>query len=423
VSSGPRLRSLKKLLSHSLSPQAVVKYIPIQEAESSQLLCDLLEKPEDFYYAIRRHTHSVAKCIVYGTRIPHYTSPDATSFFEALHALEHTVSPGTYPPIDLLPILKYIPRGLAPWMQACDDVKKRRDELHWRLYQECEDRTRRDEDPRSMMEETILKQKELDLDRAAVAYLGIVLLEGGTDTSAAYLMSLILLVTAFPDVQKTAQKAIDAVVGDARLPVLNDIKQIPYIAALIKEVVRYRPMLPMALPHAMLEDDNYRGYFIPRETMLFVNLWAIFHDPNVFEEPDAFNPERYLKNEFGTKTEEQGRDFRDTLVFGSGRRVCPGMHVAQDTMALTTMRLLWAFNFEPAKDPTTMRPIKVDIEDFSSNLTLAPRPFRCTITPRSAQHAQVSKSSFMDATHAFKPFEEGLTATEKGHLRDSRRNH
>lgn len=70
----------------------------------------------------------------------------------------------------------------------------------------------------------------------AYSYLGIVMLEGGTDTSAAYLQSLVLLLTACPKVQKIAQKAIDAVVGDARLPVLDDIKQLPYIKALIKEV-------------------------------------------------------------------------------------------------------------------------------------------------------------------------------------------
>ncbi|KZP29881.1 cytochrome P450 [Athelia psychrophila] len=407
---GPQLRSLKKLLSYALSPQAVVKHIPMQEAESSQLLNDLLEKPEDFYYAIRRHTHSVAKCMVYGVRIPHYTSPDATEFFEALHAFEHTVSPGTHPPIDLLPFLKYVPMRWAPWMRDCEDVKRRRDALLWRLYEECEDRMNKGEDPRSLLEETILKREELELDKAAVAHLGIVMLEGGTDTSAAYLQSLVLLLTACPNAQKTAQNAIDAVVGDARLPVLDDVKQLPYIEALIKEVTRYRPMLPMGLPHAMRDDENYKGYLIPRDAMLFVNLWAIFHDPQVFDNPDIFDPERYLKTEFGTKLEEQGRDFRDTYVFGSGRRMCPGMHIAHQTMALTTMRLLWAFDFRPAVDATTMQPVKVDLEDFSSDITLAPRPFRCSITPRSVQRTQVVRNSFVDATSTFKQFEDGLTA-------------
>lgn len=73
--------------------------------------------------------------------------------------------------------------------------------------------------------------------RPTYSYLGIAILEAGTDTSAAYLQSLVLLLTAFPDIQKIAQEAIDAVVGDARLPVLDDLKQLPYISALIKEVM------------------------------------------------------------------------------------------------------------------------------------------------------------------------------------------
>jgi cytochrome P450 len=73
--------------------------------------------------------------------------------------------------------------------------------------------------------------------------LGIVLLEGGTDTSAAYLQSLVLLMAAFPNIQKTAQGVIDTVVGDARLPALDDMKQLPYIDALIKEVIKHWTLL------------------------------------------------------------------------------------------------------------------------------------------------------------------------------------
>lgn len=113
-------------------------------------------------------------------------------------------------------------------------------------------------------------------------------------------------------------------------------------------------MLPMGLPHAMLESDSvshnactmsrilnslqYRGYVIPRDATIVMNICtcachpaccflddiaagAIFHDPEVFENPEVFEPERYLKSKFGTKTEEHGRDLRDTLVFGAGR-VC-----------------------------------------------------------------------------------------------------
>jgi cytochrome P450 len=417
---GPRLRTLKKWLSQALSPQATATYAPIQEAECSQFIYDILEHPDAFYYATRRFTHSVAKSIVYGTRIPHHTSPDASAFFEILHALEHTVTPGTHPPIDILTFLKYIPRRWAPWIRACEDVRQQRDALLWRLYGECEARVKRGEDPRSMVEEMIIHGEELVLDKATVAHLGIVMLEAGTDTSATYLQSLILLLCAFPNVAKVAQDALDSVVGDARLPILDDLKELPYIVALVKEVIRYRPMLPMGLPHAMVESDSYRGYVIPRDATIVMNIWAIFHDPEVFENPEVFEPERYLKSKFGTKTEEHGRDLRDTLVFGAGRRICPGMHVAEHTMELTTMRLLWAFDFRPAIDQVTGQPIKLNLEDYTSDITLAPRPFRCQITPRTPQRAHVVRRSFVDVTNTLRLFEEGLTEKEKEELQSLR---
>ncbi|KAG8220288.1 hypothetical protein J3R82DRAFT_3543 [Butyriboletus roseoflavus] len=119
-----------------------------------------------------------------------------------------------------------------------------------------------------------------------------------------------------------------------------------------------------------------------------------------------------MKNKFGTKTEEHGKDLRDTLVFGAGRRICPGMHIAEHTMELTTLRLLWAFDFHPVRDQVTAQPIELDIEDYTSTITLAPRPFRCQIVPRSPHRARVIRRSFADATNTLKLFEDGLRQEE-----------
>ena len=132
-------------------------------------LSTLKHVSQAFYYATRRFTHSVAKSVVYGVRIPHYTSPDASAFFETLHDLEHTVSPGTHPPIDILTFLKYMPRRWAPWIRECEDVRQRRGTLLWRLYRECEARVKKGEDPRSMVEDMIIHEEELALDKATVA--------------------------------------------------------------------------------------------------------------------------------------------------------------------------------------------------------------------------------------------------------------
>ena len=77
----------------------------------------------------------------------------------------------------------------------------------------------------------------------------------------------------YPDVQQKAQAELDAVVGPDRLPELSDSSSLPYLNALIKELLRWHPALILGLPHSTLADDEYNGYFIPEGTLLIPNVW------------------------------------------------------------------------------------------------------------------------------------------------------
>jgi cytochrome P450 len=79
--------------------------------------------------------------------------------------------------------------------------------------------------------------------------------------------------TLFPDVQKKAQEEIDRVIGPCRLPTCADRENLPYVAATVKEVLRWHPVAPMGLPHTSTKDDVCEGYFIPKGSMLFANVW------------------------------------------------------------------------------------------------------------------------------------------------------
>jgi cytochrome P450 len=79
--------------------------------------------------------------------------------------------------------------------------------------------------------------------------------------------------TAFPEVQRKAQEEIDRVIGGDRLPTSSDRPNLPYIEATVKEVLRWHPVAPMALPHTSTADDEFEGYFIPKGSMLFANVW------------------------------------------------------------------------------------------------------------------------------------------------------
>jgi len=99
-----------------------------------------------------------------------------------------------------------------------------------------------------------------------------------------------------PKAMKKAQEELDRVVGEGELPDFSHKDNLPYIDALVKEVLRWNPSLPITVPNRAMQDDVYRGYFIPKGATVIKNVWAIFRDPKVYPDPEAFNPDRFLKD-------------------------------------------------------------------------------------------------------------------------------
>ncbi|KAI0659817.1 cytochrome P450 [Cubamyces menziesii] len=168
----------------------------------------------------------------------------------------------------------------------------------------------------------------------------------GSDTTVGTFHAFFCAMILYPEIQKRAQEELDAVVGSDRLPEHADRPSLPYINALIKELIRWYNILPLGLPHCSLEDDKYRGWDIPRGSTVVANLWAILHDDERYPEPDTFKPERFLKN---GQIDEDVLD-PGSVVFGFGRRFCPGKHFADDTIFINIASVLHAFDIMPALD-------------------------------------------------------------------------
>lgn len=79
----------------------------------------------------------------------------------------------------------------------------------------------------------------------------------------------------FPEVQRKAQAEIDRVVGPDRLPSFQDRESLPYINAMVKEILRWHPVLPMGTAHASVKDDMYEGYSFPKGTLMVPNVWYV----------------------------------------------------------------------------------------------------------------------------------------------------
>ncbi|GAB1524736.1 hypothetical protein RhiTH_007890 [Rhizoctonia solani] len=180
-----------------------------------------------------------------------------------------------------------------------------------------------------------------------------------------------------PKIQARAQKEIDDVIGNLKLPKVEDQARLPYVRNLIMETLRWHPVLPTALPHVCYEDDVYRGYDIPKGTVLIGNLWAMSRDETLYKDSDTFNPDRFLDP-----------NVPPFPAFGWGRRKCPGLYYGQDTVFVAVASLLATFTFKRKLDSNGQE-IVPKIEHGSNSLTLGLEPFEFELAPRSEKHEQL----------------------------------
>ncbi|KZS93994.1 cytochrome P450 [Sistotremastrum niveocremeum HHB9708] len=132
--------------------------------------------------------------------------------------------------------------------------------------------------------------------------------------------TFIIAMMIYPEIQRTVQKELDAVLSGDRLPLFEDQDSTPYLVAALKECLRWKSVAPLGLPHSSNRNDEYNGKFIPKDTMLLANIWKFGQDPVEYPLPTEFNPERFLVSEQGKWNLKQ--DFLDPedFAFGFGRR-------------------------------------------------------------------------------------------------------
>lgn len=119
----------------------------------------------------------------------------------------------------------------------------------------------------------------------------------GTETTATGVKWAILYMLHNPEVQEKMLKEIQNVVGFGRLPSIYDKQEMPYCEAVINETLRIGNIVPLSVPHGTSEDVQFKGYTIPRDTVVIANLDSVLMDENIFPDPFKFNPDRFLDSE------------------------------------------------------------------------------------------------------------------------------
>jgi cytochrome P450 len=144
-----------------------------------------------------------------------------------------------------------------------------------------------------------------------------------------------------PNVMKGAQSELDNIVGTNRLVEESDLRNLPYMQAILKENFRIHPPIPFLVPHCSIEPSQVQGYNLPPNTRVLVNLWAMGRDLNTWEKPLQFDPNRFMQYH---DIDVQGRHF-ELLPFGTGKRACPGRPLAFTFVQIMLARLLQSFDW------------------------------------------------------------------------------
>ncbi|KAJ0765243.1 putative (+)-menthofuran synthase [Helianthus annuus] len=143
-----------------------------------------------------------------------------------------------------------------------------------------------------------------------------------------------------PKALKKVQQEVRNVVGNKGNVDEDDLQKLDYLKAVIKESLRLYPVGPLLIPHETNDKCVLAGYTIPKKTLVYVNVWAIGRDPNSWENPNEFEPERFMRSSI----DYNGSDFK-FIPFGSDRRGCPGMLLGATTLELILSNLIYAFEW------------------------------------------------------------------------------
>ncbi|KAK5465526.1 hypothetical protein LTS15_002089 [Exophiala xenobiotica] len=212
-----------------------------------------------------------------------------------------------------------------------------------------------------------------------------------------------------PAVLKKAQEELDEVCGATRSPGSQHIKDLPYMNAIMTEILRWRPVAPGGIPHMLTQDDHYNGYFLPKGTILFANTWSIHQDAAEYDEPESFVPERFLDNKFGTLKSsideiDDENHRRVTYDFGAERRVCPGQRLAENSLMTNMAQIAWAFDI--TADPNAPA-LDLNIETgYSDVFVFGPNPFSASFSVRSPQHLETIEKEYQEAQIFFQQYED-----------------
>ncbi|KAH6689499.1 cytochrome P450 1A2 [Plectosphaerella plurivora] len=374
---GPRFKLHRRLFQTSFSQSNIKTFRPMQLQEARKAVRSLLADPHDWKDITLLMATSIIFRVAYGQEVASKDSPYCEMSLAANYATTEGGVPGSTL-VDIFPLARYLP----DWLNISPPLRHARrsrptiqtiHEVPWKAaLKDYEAGTTAPSFMRThlgtfLANEEAGKKQELTIPDVKGAA-GAIFIAGG-NTTWSTLQSCMLFLVKYPKVQERLQNELDEVVGRERLPDFDDLPNLPFLECFMNETLRCLPLNPLVIPHMSLRDDTYNGMFIPKGTVVFANAKAMAMAADKYENPELFDPDRYLRGE----PTPPGN-------FGFGRRRCPGNYLAMASVNIFIVTLLSAFNLEMAlaEDGTPLEP-EVGL---SVGLGGHPKPFECVLRPR-----------------------------------------
>ncbi|KAG0706215.1 cytochrome P450 [Suillus ampliporus] len=339
---GDRLRRMRRALHTHLQPKSAEAYQPLQMSLAKNTVLDILDDPYNFQNHVTTYAATAIMKVTYGKNTPSSaTDPEVMEVRRIFGMSRVFLRPGAYM-VDTIPWLKYIPGYGRDLKQAFKSVMK----IHDFHLNRVKDQMKSNEDIGPSFAKHILESdhhyglSDIEMSALAGSFFG-----AGSASATAAICTVFMAAACFPEEQAKVQAELDAVIGRHRAPTFDDQKSLPRLNAFISEALRWRPASPIGIAHRTTHEVVWENCCIPAGTTVYGSAWSISRDPEVYPEPYAFKPQRWI--------DEQGR-LRDEIkffVYGYGRRICPGRHVADRSTFINSVLILWAFwlTLDPTK--------------------------------------------------------------------------
>ncbi|KAF2111961.1 cytochrome P450 [Lophiotrema nucula] len=386
-----RLRTMTK---NTLVGSGLANLVPAQKASATKVLWKLFQDPGEWSEHLKPWALASPVALMSGAPIEDFVQDYGKQWIDDYYLSQQLwieLLDPLDPPVDILPVLRWVPAWLAHWKRKAPVARKYLLNAYHGLVDQGKKSMKRHGGSFSQLalipkwlrqqESGVTPADELDF----TVFMGG-LFDASAGSTYMSLQTLILALAAHPQFQRKAQAEIDGVFGES-IPDKIDLAKLPYLNACVSESQRWRPLGAyvlgaFGLPRKVGQDEEVLGYQIPKGSLVMLNQWSIAHDPEFYDTPAEYNPERFFRDPVGAKEGVSQVGRKAVYTFGAGRRECLGKEFYFQNARIAMSQVLWAFDIVPDG------PLDTDVTTgFTPAVVMMPKPFKVKFVPRRSEGA------------------------------------